>query len=1102
VSRLGLALPLLAALFFASSARAESKSVPVGGACQSDAQCVLGSICTDGVCTALPKERRILPFYWHRPGESGSLHLPILLYFSTWDRESKVQVQVPFFARTQNFAERSSTTIVPPLLFWAGTYEGRGAQVGWMPFFYWQKKGPQKWLVIPPLGSGGQRNEQQDLTEAVIALVGYYRRHHDDTWSVFFPLVWNHATRTSRSTFVLPLGYFHKDEKKSTDVFFPLVWHFANHELGTRHLLVLPLFDFDSDRFGRRQLLISPVAAWERNDAAKLRQLVLFAPPLFHRRDALRDIDVAPPLFVRWRVHDDGSRGVIAFPFVHAADPEGSTTALFPVFWRFWDRKTNAETDLLLPLVGVHKSPTTTGAFVGPVYGWRTKPSPSNPEGGWGGGVAPLAMFGRRGARSHALVLPPLFERFSDAAAGSSTTLVGPVFAHARAHGSGWDAGLFPLLWFGSGEGRGYALLPPVFYYRATRTSSTTVVGPVVVRSFRDGWSAGLWPLAFFGHRGDRSHQVLLPPLFVRVASPTTDRLLVGPFYHGRDGERRVDALFPLFYLRRAPHDGLLVGPLVGWRSTATAETVVVGPYVYRRNDETGARTHALFPLFIKHDAPDYHVVVQFPFFWRVHDGKEIDTTIFPLYFRVRSPERQIDSVPLLGILHANTTVASTTIAGPFWWRARRDGGRQAGLFPLFAYGRVQKDERSSSWLGMPGAFWMRNDFNGTEKLWATLFFREKHEGGWTAGLIPLVFAWKRGTATKVVTPIYYRQADAAADYALDVLGPIWWGHTAEQKRFGLFPLTFARWKPDGTFATGLFPLFYWQKKHLGSVFATLVFGWSTYATGWRAYAGPLYFRRDAERSSTALLPIFYHSRNHVTGGSTSFLLPLWLDLRGADGRQLQEYTPLVWRFHSVERSVIVGLPLFVDIHNFHESRSTTFLPLFVRHTTEVEKYTEWVFPPILTWVRKHHDEEHATDFALFPLIWRFGGTNSTTVVAPLFWDFKRGGSRTTVLFPLFARWTREEADHLLFLNMYYRRGKGPFKEGSWYVDVFPLAEFGRPRKHDVTWKVLEGLFGYSRLGRNRILHLFWFIDIALEPAPASSLSWWSSTPPSARTEF
>ncbi|MGZ7008121.1 MAG: hypothetical protein ACXVLX_21195, partial [Ilumatobacteraceae bacterium] len=85
---------------------------------------------------------------------------------------------------------------------------------------------------------------------------------------------------------------------------------------------------------------------------------------------------------------------------------------------------------------------------------------------------------------------------------------------------------------------------------------------------------------------------------------------------------------------------------------------------------------------------------------------------------------------------------------------------------------------------------------------------------------------------------------------------------------------------------------------------------------------------------------------------------------------------------------------------------------------------------------------------------------------------------------------------------MYYRRGRGPYKEGSWYVDVFPLAEFGRPRKHDVTWKVLEGLFGYSRLGRNRILHLFWFIDIALEPAPASSLTWWSNTPPSARTEF
>jgi hypothetical protein len=170
-----------------------------------------------------------------------------------------------------------------------------------------------------------------------------------------------------------------------------------------------------------------------------------------------------------------------------------------------------------------------------------------------------------------------------------------------------------------------------------------------------------------------------------------------------------------------------------------------------------------------------------------------------------------------------------------------------------------------------------------------------------------------------------------------------------------------------------------------------------------------------------------------------------------------------------------------------------------VRNKSEVFKSTSWFFPPILTWVRRH--QEGGSDFAIFPLVWRFGGKDSTTVVFPLFWDFRRGDSLTQVMFPVYAHWRRPDDEYSLILNCYYRRGRG-VNEGSWYVDVFPLTEFGRPRKGDVTWKLLEGLIGYTRTGRNRILHILWLFDIQLQAVPASNLSWWSSTPPSARTEF
>jgi hypothetical protein len=299
-----------------------------------------------------------------------------------------------------------------------------------------------------------------------------------------------------------------------------------------------------------------------------------------------------------------------------------------------------------------------------------------------------------------------------------------------------------------------------------------------------------------------------------------------------------------------------------------------------------------------------------------------------------------------------------------------------------------------------------------------------------------------------------------------------------------------------------LLPLFHYRGKRDGSIFASLLFGWSSYPGGQRTWVGPLYWRRDAQASATALWPLAYFSRNKVTGSSTSLIIPLYFDGRADDGRELAAYTPLVWRYHSVERTVIAGLPLYFDVHSFNESRTSGVLPLFVRNHSFAQKTTSYTFPPLLLFAREREagaDPGH--DVVWFPLVWRYGGKNSTTVVAPLFWDFKRGESRTTLAFPVAYYWKRSDAERTVFLNMYYRRGIN-HDEGSWHCYVVPLFSFGRPRKQDVEWDVLLGLFGYSRQGRNRTLKLFWLWDVNLEPIPASNLTWFGSTPTSARTEF
>src|SRR5262249_9199955 len=162
--------------------------------------------------------------------------------------------------------------------------------------------------------------------------------------------------------------------------------------------------------------------------------------------------------------------------------------------------------------------------------------------------------------------------------------------------------------------------------------------------------------------------------------------------------------------------------------------------------------------------------------------------------------------------------------------------------------------------------------------------------------------------------------------------------------------------------------------------------------------------------------------------------------------------------------TTLVGIPLFFDVHRFQESRTTALLPFFVRNRSEVNRATSWVIPPILTWWRTR-DDKSASDAVVFPIVWRFGGDRPTTVIAPFVWDFVRGESRPTWFAPFGAHWRRPDGEHTLALFVYYRKGLGP-REGSWYLNVFPLLTLGRPRRHDFEWYFLEGLFGYSRQGR------------------------------------
>lgn len=1095
------ALAVFAALYaFAAAAPAQAAPAVgrVGDKCNNDNECPLGSICSNaGICTALPKTKHIIPFYFHQPGDSGYRHITPLLYFHSWDKHRDTRVQAPLFGYRHDYDRDESTTVVP-LLFssftqsragsefriWPFVFMAKyrdGGQAAMLPLFWWSKHEGHSWFVAPLLLSGGQRDETRDITEVVFGLVGYYRRHGgpdgNDTWRIVAPLFFEHET--PQSTWLLgPFMWARRTPTRDAGVIFPLVWRVADRALGYEHLLVLPLFDWDSEHRGRKSRLVSLLGAWERDDDYSLKQLLLFVPPIYHRSDQKRTVTVVPPLVSYWSTRDDGSRGLIAGPLISLADPTGSTTALFPIYWRFHDRARRATTQVLFPLAAWHQHDGARGGFLGPIYGW----SSSNGDGGWGAGVAPLFFFGRNGARRHAVVLP-LFAHVADARAGTSTTGVGPVFVHTTPDGG--DGGLFPLVFAGRRGSLRYG-----------------VVGPAYGLSDAGGWAAGLAPLFFFANRDGKSHQVIFPLVWhFADAAARTDRLVVGTFFHRRDGDETADGIFPLFYLRRSPSSGFGLWPIGAWYSRNGVSTTVVGPFVHQSNTRNHSVTNLLLPLLALHDEPRWSVRVFFPFVWHVRDGEERDTAIFPLYLRGRGPGYGWDGVPPLLFVRNFNATATTTVLGPIYWRSRRDGGGNGGLFPLFAYGKkVGAGGKRASWFGMPAVYADRNDWLGTSHTWVGNVFHFTQPDGYSSGFIPLVFAWRRGTASKVLTPIYYRQSDRARDYALDVFTLLYWGHEGGDKKFGLAPLFFGATHADGSWRAGLFPLFYASKRNDGSTLATLVGGWSTYATGKRVWVGPVYYRKDAAMTSGAFWPLVYHGQNQLTGARTTLAIPLLLDRRDGEGHEIGAYTPLVWRYHSIESSTVVGLPLFFDVNRYHESRTTALLPLFMRNRSEVSRDTAWTFPPILTWFRTR-DDRSKTDAVVFPIVWHFGGKEHTTVVFPFGWDFQRGESRTVIFAPLGAHWVRADREHTLVLNVYYGKGRGA-TAGSWMLDVFPVIRVGRARKQDIEWYFLEGLFGYSRLGRNRNLRLLWVLDFALQPVPASNLSWFGSTAPSAREVF
>jgi hypothetical protein len=450
------------------------------------------------------------------------------------------------------------------------------------------------------------------------------------------------------------------------------------------------------------------------------------------------------------------------------------------------------------------------------------------------------------------------------------------------------------------------------------------------------------------------------------------------------------------------------------------------------------------YGLYYAEQSGDYSFKSVFPPLWMERTQGDDRASLFGLlYFNRRSKDHDADVLfPLFWNMRDEDT--TTTVVGPLMHREHPDG-HDNWLAPLYFEG---SGADGHEYLHIPPLL--------------TFHTRTARDGFSMAG--PVFCSWKGGarcdnrTADEIdmgIAPLYFYGRDDRSEYEiippllhyysyaekgeeeLDVWGPLWMENSRAGGVFNVLPIFWHNWGKNEKHTT-VFPLFHY---------------------GWKG-----------NNEHLLATPLFVDHMNE--DGEHTFATYLYARHRGRT--ELDMYTPLVWLYRdpdiqldrkfvfpffysneSNRSSDLALFPLWANFERFGISNETWVTPLF-RHKTSL---TGW-----------------ETD--IFPFFY-MGRENSSThlVVAPILWDFASPKSRSTVVFPLFWRFSDREGVAQLIGNTYYSEEK--VKGGTdWQFHVFPFFSYGEsPQGH--WWNFFYGLAGYTREGTMAKMRLG-FVPITL----------------------
>jgi hypothetical protein len=912
----------------------------------------------------------------------------------------------------------------------------------------------------------------------------WWQRKGTTGYTVFAPFYWHFFSPKSDFLAVAPFYWRSQDDARGykLTVIPPVSW---SSEPGAGSFAIWPLF-YGSSKYGWAAPLLGTFHLKDPG-AGKSSGAALFL--YWWRRGPDRAFDLGIPLFV--------SRRSSARAFTYALP--------LNFYWR------NGDDRNLLALPLFYKNESKNGNGVYSVLGYSSRDGnrisgtalwlywfSRNVKNGNGYDfLVPLFYRSKDGERRTTVVFP-LVWNFSGPT--SRTTVVAPLYLGIE-RGSSYFNALFPVWWSGGDRatGRGFRTLLPLFHYQKDDKAGTATLLTLLGGYSRDnnkGTAAGLVLPFFFYRRDSDGTFKFLSPLYVSHTSrseASTTRLVSLLFYQRSDPQGSTTVLFPFVWRFRDSTSGAsatLVLPFGGHRSGPRDDTTIVLLAWWRSYKPTGWSA-GLFPLlYAGNNAGSRHAVVA-PLFWHFADAKSATTALVPA----------------------------------FYWR-RHEHGWDFGSLPLLFMGR-DRDETYA--VQFPLFFHFANSRTGDSTTVTPVGYYHRDKDGWSGAagpLIPLVFARSGKTRSHfALLPLIWHFADRSADKTTTVVFPYWHRRWGNETTDALFPLLHYRRgaRPGGSDETSftLFPLVHYRRDAAARLWVTPLAASARGPNRSGGFVGPYIWYDDRELSLRFIPVLHADITRHATGERTRQFGP-WFQIDGPDratrvlfplfGRHRDQRETDTWVFPSYFRmrrtngdAVDALLPLYW--RSSFGGKTTTVVTLFYNRTApgvhnwglaplifraRNQERSITVIPPLLTYRRSEADGERVQQWSAL-YFHKHDKNNSTTVVFPLYYAWKRQQREVAIGFPLYWHVANAKENRSWTLaGPLFSWSSGTFRTRG----LLPLAWYSRDSASGYASNALMPLFyqasgpdhsafytllgGYRRSGPSRLWYatpLLWSSD-------------------------